>query len=312
MFDTVKNQVSIREIPGDLAAKLPMGTKDIRQTYQWHDGCQWVGYQWTDPIFGAMGAKQNRVGKFFWFERSLPKFLHGENERVLSASEAVEGIEALATGALALYLPLFDTTIEEAMSTIKVARLDVCFQRKVPCPEEVFTRMASSLRTVKVVKHQWVLTPPVSLRATGVTFKQSMKELGRWYDKGIESGNERYQDVVRHEEQLRGDKARAVADWQEGRFQVNQERALFVMNRRYTELDQVETFDKVSFIKEHGTKGLAAIALLADPSSELAAKAALGHATFYRVRALADLAKKMIHTTKLSLPDNAWDCPMVL
>jgi len=313
MIDTLKNQCSVPSIPCDLAVKLPaLACKDVKESVQFHDGLKWSGWQWTDPNFGAIGVKQNQVGCFLWFERSLPKFMHGDNERVLSAAETVEAAEQLAAGVLGVYGPLFDASTDLIRSTLKVQRLDVCYQRKVPCSQDVFIAMARSLKTTKVVRHQWVLSPPLALHLTGVTFRQSMKELARWYDKGLESGNERYQDVVRHEEQLRGAKAQAVAGWQEGRFVVNQGNALASLNRRYVGIEQLQTFDLTTFLKENGTMGAAALGIVLQPEYEATLKLGLSESTYYRVKRLAVQARKSMVGLDLVVPADAWNQEMVL
>lgn len=312
MIDTIKNQVSVPAIPTDFTARLPFGCKDIKESVQYHDGVQWLGWQWTDPVFGAMGVKQNRVGRFLWFERSLPKFMHGDNERVLAADEAIEAVEQLAAGVLGVYAPLFEATPELLRPTLKLQRLDLCYQQKVPCSQDVFIAMSRSLKTLKVVRHRHVLGSPLLLHLTGVTFKQSMKELARWYDKGLESGNERYEEVVRHEEQLRGAKAQAVAGWQEERFVVDRAAALEAMNRRYAGCDPLETFDLANFLREHRTHGAAAVGLILEPAYESTYKKGLGESTYYRIKRVAEDARRRMHSIDLSLPADAWDKEMVL
>lgn len=312
MFDTIKNQVSVPQIPIDFTAKLPIGCKDIKESVQYHDGIQWLGWQWTDPVFGAMGVKQNRVGRFLWFERSLPKFVHGDNERVLSEQEAIEAMEQLTAGVLGVYAPLFECTPEIMRPTLKLQRLDICYQRKVPCAQDVFISMARSLKTLKVVNHRHQLGSPVSMFLTGISYKQSMKEVARWYDKGLESGNESYQDVVRHEEQLRGVKAQGVATWEDGRFVVDRESALNAMNRRYAGCEARETFDAVAFLKEHGNTGAAAMCLIREPMYEATYKQGLGESSYYRIKRIAEQARKQMHTIDLTLPNDAWNETMVL
>jgi hypothetical protein len=312
MFDTIKNQFSLPEIPTDFTARLPLGSKDIKESVQYHDGTRWLGWQWTDPALGAMGVKENRVGRFFWFERSLPKFMYGSNERVLSQVEAVEAMELLTGAVLGVYAPLFESRAELLKPTVKLQRLDVCYQKQVPCAQDVFVAMARSLKSLKVVRHQYVLSPPLQLHLTGVTFKQSMKELARWYDKGLESGNESYDDVVRHEEQLRGSKAQAVANWNDGRFVVDRDAALHCMNRRYAGLGPIKTFDMASFLRENRTHGAAAVGLVLEPMYEATYKQGLGESTYYRIKRVAEQARKMMHGIDLSLPEDAWREPMVL
>lgn len=313
MFDTIKNQVSVPQIPLDFTARLPLGSKDIKESVQYHDGVQWLGWQWTDPHFGAMGVKQNRVGRFLWFERSLPKFIYGDNERVLSETQAVEAMEQLTAGVLAVYAPLFETTPEIIAPTLRLQRLDVCYQQKVPCAQDVFIAMSRSLKTQKIVRHQLTLTTPLVLHLTGITYKQSMKEVARWYDKGLESGNESYSEVVRHEEQLRGSKAQGVANWEEGKFIVNRDAALQAMNRRYEGCKLLEgTYDWTAFIREHRTHGAAAMALIMEPMYEATYKVALGESTYYRIKRVAEEARRGMHTVDLTVPQDAWAETMVL
>lgn len=311
MFDTSKTQFSVPEIPANLAQELGQYCRDVQEVVQFRDGLEWRGLQWTDPVFGAMGVKQNQVGRFLWVERSLPKFLHGDNCRLLSEAESVEAMEQLAHGVTGTYAATFGTSADLMMETAKVARLDVCYQQQVPCAQEVFVNVAQCLKAVKVSRHRLQLAPVV-LHLTGVTFKQSLKELARWYDKGLESGNESYHDVVRQEEQLRAQKARQVAGWQGGRFKVNRAEALRVMNRRYDGWGRIESYDLAAVMREHGTKGAAAALLIVNPDYEPVFKAGLGESTYYRIKRIAEDGRKAMHSVDLRVPDDAWRESMVL
>lgn len=277
---------------------------------RWYDeNLPWQGVTLTDPVFGTIGVKSNKLGNSLWVERSLPKFMYGDNCRVLSVEEAREGIAALMAGVEARFREWW--LLPDYRSTARVQRLDLCYQQKVPCSTEVFAHLARCLNSKKVVRHQFVLCP-VEVHLTGVTLKQSKLELGRWYDKGFESGDERYEDVVRHEEQLRAGKAGWLLNVSGPEPVVNVEAARERMNARYHDMQQLESYNLGALLDEHALRGAAAVALVLHPEYEPLYKQHLANGTYYNIRKLADVARRQVAPVDLRLPEDAWAEPMVL
>lgn len=318
MFDTVKIQMPGPSFTEEFADWLKSEYQDVKQHIEVHGTAgdkPWMGLQWSDSVLGAMGIKCNKLGTYLWVERSIPKFLHGENCRVLSHDEAVDGVQALAGALAGRFAPWSPWTPQMMLEGAKIARLDVCYQQKVPNSQEVFANIARCLNATKTVRHQFQVgigCCPVTVHLTGVTFKQSMREVARWYDKGDESGNESYQDVVRQEEQKRAGKARYIADFQDGKFVADRQRAIDALNTRYDGWERIEGYDLGTLMKHHGTQGAAAVGLVLHPEYQPLYENSLSRATFYRIKALAMQARRSMYAVDLSVPSDAWSESMVL
>ena len=139
-----------------------------------------------------------------------------------------------------------------------------------------------------------------------------MKEMARWYDKGLESGNESYINVIRHEEQIRGGKAGWLLDVSQPVPVFKVKEAIEKMNARYEGWGSMETYDLFTLVRENGTQGMAAALLVVQPEREMMAKLCLSRATFFRVKALAETARKRLFPVDLRLPETAWQESMVL
>jgi hypothetical protein len=200
--------------------------------------------------------------------------------------------------------------VADVRAGAKVKRLDLCYQQRVPCSAELFPYIARSLNARKVVQHQLMLCP-VEVHLTGVTLHQSRLEHARWYDKGMESGDERFLDVVRHEEQLRGGKAGYHLDVGGARPVFRVEEARERMNARYTGWGTGESYDLGRLLVEHGIPGAGALALVKNPELELLFKKSLSNGSFYRMKNLAMDARRQQVPFDLRLPVDAWAEPMV-
>jgi hypothetical protein len=166
----------------------------------------------------------------------------------------------------------------------------------------VFAHVARSLKQRKVALH-----------LSGVELHQSREVHARWYDKGLESGNERYLDVVRHEEQLRGGKAGWLLDVSGEQPALNVAGAAEVMNRRYEGWDQVEGYDLGALMEEHRVVGVAAGLLVLHPEYDQLVRRNLSNGTYYKLRNLALEGRRRQFSLDLRVPQqDAWAVSMVL
>jgi hypothetical protein len=310
MFDTVRIQWQGISWGPDLADWLRSEYPTAEQHTRYYDvNLPWQGMSFQDDVLGMMGVKSNKLGNFVWAERSLPKFMHGDNCRVLSVNEAREGVAAWVAGVEHRFQDWWEMPNYHATATVK--RLDLCYQTKVPCSSEVFTSIARCVKAKRVVKHQWVLDP-VQVELGGVSLHQSRLEMARWYDKGIESGDERYLDVVRHEEQLRGGKAGYLLDVSGAEPMLRVEHARDRMNARYAGWGQVQSYDLGALIEKHGNTGAAAALLVIHPEYDALYKRKLSNGSYYRIKNLALEGRRQQFTADLRLPGDSWAEPMVL
>jgi len=313
MFDTLKIQMPGPAPDDAFLDWLRERFQNVRASEQFHDANKpWQGVQWEDPAIGAMGIKSSKLGCFLWAERSLPKLLHGDNCRVLSSAEALEAAALLRDTLIGLFAPWSPWTPATMLEQCQVKRLDLCYQKRVPCAQEVFPALYAGLDLRRSTKHG-LQTAPGQLYLTGCTFRQNKQESARWYEKGVESGNESYHDVIRHEEQLRGGKAGYFLDLTEAQPVARIAEARERMNSRYEGWgSNVAGYDLAEVLTEHGTTGLAATALVVRPDLEPLARRCLPKSTFYRVWNVALIARRRQFVTDLTLPADAWAEPMVL
>ena len=255
----------------------------------------WQGVQVEDSLLGTIGIKSNRTGNYLWCERSIPKLLYGDNCRMLSQEEAREGVRMLLAGVEEKFKPWM---FPDGLAVCK--RVDFYYQRHVPSSGEVFAQIARCLKSRKV-----------ALRLTGIEIPQSRFEHGRFYDKGIESGNEAYVDVVRHEEQLRGPKAGYYVS---SLGDIRIEEAREHLNRRFEGWPStvVESYNLGAVLEEHKAQGLAAGLLALHPEYDGLAKQKLSSATYYRLRNLALSVQQRMSRLDLRVPVDAWREGMVL
>lgn len=260
----------------------------------------WQGVTLNDEVLGTIGLKSSKIGNFLTVERSLPKFLHGDNCRVLSVAEMIEGTRALMSAIEARFAGwwLFPEALRESA---QVKRLDLCYQQQVPSSPELFAKMAGC------IKHR-----NVRLYLSGLDLHQNRWEHARWYDKGVESGNESYLNVVRHEEQIRAGKAAWLLDVSKEVPEVNVEAARERMNDRYLGWEKIEGYEFSTAAHEHGVAGLAAAFLALHPEYEGMARYTLSKSTYYRVRNVSLEIQRRQFSADLRLPENAWAEPMVL
>lgn len=294
------------EVAEWVRSKWPM-TEEHRRFYDPKN--PWEGMTWTDESLGVMGLKSNRQGNYLWVERSIPKLMYGENKRLLSQEEAQEGIAALLGGVEGHFRDWFPCP---PRGLAEVKRLDVCYQQKTPSSAEVFAQLVPTLKLQRVTRHGVVLDP-VDVHLMGIELHQSKLEHARWYDKGQESGDERYLDVVRQEEQLRRGKAGYLMDIPaDGSLPVlHLDRARDAMNRRYRQGASMEVFN-VGKLLEDGKAGALAALLVVCPAYETLVQRHISNGTFYRARNLARDAQAAKMTVNLTVPENAWRDSMVL
>jgi hypothetical protein len=148
--------------------------------------------------------------------------------------------------------------------------------------------------------------PILQTHLSGVSYNQSRWEHCRWYDKGIESGNESFHNVIRHEEEIKQGYAGRVAVVIGGRVRCNREFARDRMNERYAGWGTTDVYDLGVMLAEHGKTGAAAVGLVLHPEYETLYKQHLSRAIFYRVKAVAMEARKLRVPVNLRLPEDAW------
>ncbi len=265
-----------------------------RKAYSWD--LPWEGFEFTHEVLGVVGVKRSRLGDFLWVERSLPKMLHGDNCKQLTMAEAREGLALLSESVVGL---LGDFLPHSSVNSARVQRVDFYHQREMPSAE-VFGHIARCIKRQK----------GVALHLTGVEVHQSREVHGRFYDKGIESGNEQYIGVVRHEEQLRGKVARSLLDMET--LKIDRAAVRAQMNKRFDGWPaEVECHGYESLLQEHKHRGAAAVALCELPQLEPMFKAYLAKDMFYTVKNLALEAQRKLSRLDLRVPEGAWVGPGV-
>lgn len=299
MIDTVKLEWQGVRVDEGFYEWLQSEYKTPSFTTRFYDeNLPWQGTQVADPVLGVIGTKSNKTGNYLWVERSLPKFLYQSDDNcvMLSVDQAREAISLLVEAVEAK----FDDWLLFRGGPIKCKRVDFYHQRHIPSSGEAFAHIA------RCMKHR-----KVALHLSGVSINQSRWEHARFYDKGLESGNERYQDVVRHEEQLRGNKAGYYVDARRAEIRVPEAREQ--MNKRFTGWpSEFEHYDLGNLFEQEKLNGLAAGLLVLHPEYDQLAKRLLSNGTYYRLRKLALETQRRMVKLDLRLPDDAWCEPMVL
>ena len=299
MIDTVRLQwadAQLGEGFGEwLEANYPMARR-TSAAYSWDR--PWEGTMFTDGVLGTVGTKSSSLGQFLWVEKSIPKLVFGEdNCRQLTLSEAREGVAMLAeavVGHLGAFLPI------SSCETAQCKRVDFYHQRPMPAAE-VFSHIARCLKRQK----------GVALHLTGVEVHQSREIHARFYDKGVEAGNEQFVGVIRHEEQLRGSRAKALVDMKGLKLDPAAIRAQ--MNRRFDGWPaEVECYGYDELLEEHSYRGAVAALLCEVPQLEGSLKRHLSKDLFYKCKNLAIQAQRRMFKLDLRVPDDAWAQPMVL
>jgi hypothetical protein len=277
-----------------LKASYPMA-RHTSAAYSWDR--PWEGVIFKDDVLGSVGTKSSSLGNFLWVERSLPKFLDSEDDdtgncRQLSQEEACDALATLVEtveGRLGQFLT------PSSYKAVRCNRVDFYYQREMPSAE-VFTHIARCLKKQKGVALHVL---------SGVEVHQSREIHGRFYDKGIESGNERYVGVVRHEEQLRGKVARSLVDMQTLKIDPAVVRAQ--MNKRFQGWPaEVECYGFERMIEEHSYRGAAAALLCEAPQFEPVLRRAFSKDLFYKVQRLALEANRRKSKLDLRVPEGAW------
>ena len=252
----------------------------------------WQGAMFKDDILGTVGTKSNRTGNYLWVERSIPKFLTGDNCIQLSADDARDGLCLLMNAVEAHFKEWF--VFANPRQNVSCKRVDFFYQRRTECSGEVFAHIARSLKNRKVALH-----------LTGVEIHQNRWEHARFYEKGLESGNEQYLNVIRHEEQLRGPKIPALVDVQT--LKINPPAVQAFMNRRFSDWSpQAECYGFEQLMQEHGFRGAATVGLVLMPELDAVYRRMLSKDAYYRCRKLALNARRQMSKLDLSIPENAW------
>jgi hypothetical protein len=280
----------------------------------------WEGAFIKDKKLGVIGIKSSRTGNALTAERSIPKYLLGDNEGLLSASQAVEAASAWVSDVQARFAGWWE--LPNYAQTAVVKRIDLCYQQPVAASSEVFPYVHAALSTRKASLYEFIVPnsrsketeielPKIQLHLSGVSYNQNRWEHARWYDKGLESGNEMYLNVVRHEEEIKGGKAGVVGLIMGGRFLCDREHARERMNARYEGWGPCDGYDLASLLSQHGTQGAAAALMVVCPQHETLCKQYLSKPTFYRLKALAMDARRKMVPYDLRLPVDAWCEKMV-
>lgn len=278
----------------------------------------WEGCTIDAGRLGRVGVKSNQTGNYLWAEVSLPKYLFGENSLLLSAEQAVQAANAWVDDLRAKFGQWFINP--DSLPVPEVKRVDLCYQQQVPCSEEVTQYIAAALNARKVVLYDLMREgnargvldiPTLEMYLTGLRYTVSRFELCRFYDKGVESGDESYINHLRHEEQFRGGKAGGLVPVIGGKLYGNREMLRDVMNARFDGFGTGEVFELANLLKENKVQGAAALGLVLHPEYENLYKHNLAKTTFYRVRALAMACRKQRIPVNLRLPVDAWTQPAV-
>jgi len=256
----------------------------------------WVGTMFNDPLLGTIGTKQNNKGNYLWVERSLPKHLYRENCRQLTLEEARAALSQLM-GDVEAYV--VDFLPKSPRSAVQVKRVDFYHQRPMPAAE-VFAHISGCLKKQK----------GVTTHLMGVEVHQSRELHGRFYDKGVESGNEQYIGVVRHEEQVRGAVAKQLLDVQSCAVDPAAVRSL--MNKRFVGWPaEVECYGFEQLLRDQGYTGAAAASLLLMPQLEPVFRQVVSKTYFHKCKNLAVEAQRKMCRVDLRVPEGAWVEPGV-
>jgi len=273
----------------------------------------WEACMVQDKKLGVIGIRSGRTGNVLRAERSIGKYLNGDNAAQLTAKQALEGASAWLSDVQARFAGWWE--LPDYASTAQVKRIDLCYQQPVVSSSEVLPYIHASLNArrttlwecLNVERGKEVLElPTLQVHLSGISYNKNRWEHTRWYDKGIESGNEMFLNVLRHEEEIKGGQAGHLAIVSGGRLRCNRETAVERMNERYEGWGTGEVYDLGKLYAEYGKTGVAAALLVLHPEQETLVKQHLSRPTYYRLRALAMEQRRLKVPVNLRLPESAW------
>jgi hypothetical protein len=280
---------------------LVRGEIDVRVAPIVEGRSELLPVRWSGEIPGLGRLTLNRDG-FVQHQRSLqktrqellehrpPEYL--TNVEVLSHRQANETFQEL-TLAVESLLPFVDR------NTLTVHRADIVYQRKVQ----------NSMQTIEALKGAMKPTRKgVSWfdnkagQATGIMLNGNAVS-HRAYDKGLESGDEAYYNVVRSEEQLR---SRAVAlgrivDLENRTF--NREMALETLNERYLDVAYEEYLDVTPLLNE-GRDTMALLVL--HPEFQEIYRERVKKSGYYKMKKQVREYRAKAIPDDMRVPENAW------
>jgi len=268
-----------------------------------------------DKKLGVIGIRSGRTGNVLRAERSIGKYLNGDNTRQLTAKEALEGASAWVSDVQARFAGWWE--LPDYASTTQVKRIDLYYQQPVQSSAEVFPYIHAALNARRTTLFEFLVPgrkggedvlelPTLQVHLSGISYNQNRWEHCRWYDKGIESGNESFLNVIRHEEEFKGGYAGHMAVVSNGRVRCDRETAISRMNERYEGWGTGEIYDLGKLLSEHGMSGAAAGLLVLHPEHETLLKQHLSKSTFYRLKNLAMEQRRLKVPVNLRLPEDAW------
>ncbi len=278
-------------------------------------GQSWDACSIKDKKLGVLGIRSSRAGNILTAERSIGKYLNDDNAALLTAQEAVEGASAWLSDVVVRFAGWWE--LSDPLASAQVRRIDLCYQKAYESSSEIFPYIRAALNARRTTLFECLAPgrdgskgvldlPALQVHMSGVNYNKNRWEHARWYDKGIESGNEMFLNVVRHEEEIKGGYAGYVAQIVDGRLCCDREKARDRMNERYQGWGQGEVYDFGKLLSEHGKTGAAAIGMVLQPEYETLYKQHLSKQMFYRIRAVAMEARKLLIPVNLRLPEDAW------
>ena len=303
MIDTIEMYWKGEEVGPAEAAAFQRGVSGPVETRTWE--CPGEGVQartWTG-ILPQLGRVQLNSSGRLRFGRSLVK-VYGElvegldperadNNRVLSAVQANDIYQDVSL-ILEEAFPFLDP------ASHKVTRADVCYQRRVEDSSAVIASLYQAVKPTRLGAAFW--DNPRAER-TGY-MGQGKAAAFRCYDKGKESGNRDYINVVRSEEQVRNTSVKMgeVLDIRQRLF--NREGCRDLMNERFLDVGFGDQLDVSELIRD----GKHTVALLVlHPELEAVYRETVKERGYYAMKKKVREIRARAIPVDLRLPAEAWE-----
>lgn len=285
-----------REVPG-------LSVNGSATTQRGSDEMHLSGYNFSGYCPGIGPVRQDIDGAFR-MGRSLVKtrqeLLGGVSARDLSnvnlmtADECNETFTVWTEATREIFPWLRD-------AELRVSRADVCYDRRVGDSLAVVSGLRGAVRPTRG-GCAWFDNSKG--QATGIIFR-GKKVVHRVYDKGLESGRKRVENVLRSEEQLRrGSRGlELVTDGQT----FSREGCVEVMNNRYLDVGYGEEVDVRGLIcREGGGYQLALFVLHPELLDELYHHGEMSRTRYYDVRKQVNQVRAAAIPVDLRIPYDAW------
>jgi hypothetical protein len=277
------------------------GRVQVKADYA-ESGCELREQKWTGEVPGLGVVTVNTDG-YVRLGRSLPiikQMLAGEdpagwhNNNVLTCDEVNATVAGLLDRAYSK-LPW----LEPEASPFVPTRADVVYQRPV---KSSYATISALKGAVKPTRGGCAWFDNKQGVPTGIRFLGQVVS-HRVYDKGLEALAERYQNVVRSEEQLRRGSSGLDRIWLQGETRFSMAECREVLNERYLDVAYGESVDVSELIRQgNDTQAL----LVMCPEYQSVYKERVKRSGYYAMMRKVREYRAMSVPDDLRVPEEAW------